>query len=258
MKDPQRLLEHGASETELTLLRAGAFEEPSTAARQRLLASLGLSGALASATLAQSAVAQGGAQTAAAGAGGGALKLVAAKLGVKGLVLALGSASLVGGVWVAKQLPARHPAERASVPAAAARAPVHQAALEPPAQPAAVEATPASISSSAPGRAATLAGEIARLDQARRLLRGGDASAAALVLDQYAAEAPLGALRQEADVLRIDVFWQLGELEQARRLSRAFLGTYRASPHAERVRARLVEARPRAREPKTAPGRPAR
>jgi hypothetical protein len=248
MKDPQRLLEHGASETELALLRAGALEEPSAVARQRLLASLGVSGALASAALAQSAGAQGSAQIAAAGAGGGALKLAAAKLGVKGLVLALGSAGVVGGVWVATQLPPRHVAERAPVHASAPDAPPAQRA----------EATARSFNARAERRASTLAGEIARLDQARQLLRGGDARAAARVLDQYTAEEPLGALRQEANVLRIDALWQLGDIERARRLSRAFLGAYPASPHAERVRARLVEARPSARELQTAAGRPAR
>jgi hypothetical protein len=237
MKDPQRLLEHGASETELALLRAGALEEPSAAARQRLLASLGVSGALASAGFSQSAAAQGGAQSAAAGAGGGVLKLAAAKLGVKGLVLALGSASVAIGVWVKNPPPPRPVAERA---------PVHAVSPDAPAQRVDLEAT-----------ASSLAGEIARLDQARRLLRGGDPRAAARVLDQYTADAPAGTLRQEADVLRIDTLWQLGEIERARRLSHAFLGAYPESPHSERVRARLVEARPRAGELKKAPGRPA-
>jgi hypothetical protein len=224
MKDPRRLLEHGASEGELALLRAGAAEEPSISARQRLLASVGVSAALASAALAPSAAAQAGAH---AGAGSGVLKLAAAKLGVKGLVLALGSASAIGGAWVAVQLAARPDAPRV---------PVHEAA-------------PAKSQPARPIDAAdsSLAAEIAQVDRARSLLQAGDAHAAARVLDRYVAQRPAGALRQEAEVLRIEAHWQLGELDQARRLSHAFLRAYAASPHAERVRARLTPSAGRAR-----------
>jgi hypothetical protein len=263
MKDPQRLLEHGASESELALLRAGVTEEPSAAARQRLLASLGVSGALGSAALAQAGAAQSGAPGAAAGAGGSALKLVSAKLGVKGLALVLGGATLVGGAWVGVMLPSLRAAERAVQEAerepARTRATVPEArsgALPAPrfearsaTQPApqrtadgAAQPAPQPNAAALSPAAASLAGEIAQLDRARGLLRAGDARAAAREIDRYAAEHPAGALRQEADVLRIDTLWQLGERSQARRLSRAFLRAHAASPHTERVRTRLQAA----------------
>jgi hypothetical protein len=227
MRDPERLLKHGASEAELLLLRAGAAEEPSAAAQQQLLASLGLSSLLASSAAAQSTAAP--ASTAAAG-GTGALKMVMAKLGVKGLVLALGSAGLAGSVWVASS----QMVGTGTLPPDRARS------ISAPAAPAAhVDQSPDALLPARSLDATSIAREVAELDRVRRQVQRGEPRRALLALDAYADEHPAGALRQEASVLRIDAHWQAGDVELARRHSRAFLRDYPASPHAERVGARL-------------------
>lgn len=87
-----------------------------------------------------------------------------------------------------------------------------------------------------PSSGAALQQELARLDAVRSSLASGRAEQALALLDTYAREAPRGALRLEAEVLRIDALSRTGRVEQARTRARAFLSRYPTSVLSARVR----------------------
>jgi RNA polymerase sigma-70 factor (ECF subfamily) len=88
----------------------------------------------------------------------------------------------------------------------------------------------------APSANEALRAELQQLDRARAALAGGRASEALATLDAYARSTPRGALRLEAEVLRIDALARSGRSEQARARAAAFLARHPQSVLAARVR----------------------
>jgi hypothetical protein len=206
MKDPTRLLDAASSDAELRLLRAGASEQPPPEALARVSFALGLAAPRVPA-------ADSGAVAAASGA----------KLATSWLVLAAcGLAALGGATWFAT------------------RARRDQPEPPPTAAPAAAVSTAPALAPAAGQlemrRAPALADEIARLDSVRRLLAAGQGRAALVALQHYASEHPAGALRQEAELLRIEAWQSAGQPARARALAARFLADNPDSPHAPRVR----------------------
>jgi hypothetical protein len=200
MKEPKRLLSHGATDFERQLLRAVANERPSALLRSRMQRSLGLIGPLAWASNVKAVV-------------GNKLMIGAA----------LGGLALAGGIAAYQFIPgaklreepravAHTPIEpggatRASAPdvvAPRAAAPEPEApsvavseAQAPPA-PAPLGASPATEASE-DGR---LREEIALLDGVKAALSRGERDQARKSLDVYRERFPAGILRREANVLR--------------------------------------------------------
>lgn len=100
------------------------------------------------------------------------------------------------------------------------------------------KATSGAISPSAKRLAASeaLQQELAQLDAVRARLTSGRAEQALSLLDSYERGSPRGALRLEAEVLRIDALSRSGRVEQARARARAFLTRHPSSVLAARVR----------------------
>jgi hypothetical protein len=237
MKDPMRLLDAAASESELRILRAGASEEPPVDAMPRLAARLGvnLSGAafhtanpaVDSAPIAQHEV-----------AGSTAVQATGAKLTLSAVVLIAAGLTLAGALWFANRPDASRSPQSAAPPVG----------LPPPAAPAqtppltALDPQPSASSGiSNPVAARALADEIARLDTVRRLLAANRAKPALAALRGYEREHAQGALRQEAALLRIEAFSRDGDRAQARTLAERFLADNPDSPHAPRVRALAID-----------------
>lgn len=102
-------------------------------------------------------------------------------------------------------------------------------------------AVPAPTVPSAPG-ASALSDELRLLDDARGLLRAGNAAACLSALDRYDAAHPKGGLGLEARVLRVDALVTSGRIDEARSLARRTLSESPKGPHAARLQ-RLVEGR---------------
>jgi len=79
--------------------------------------------------------------------------------------------------------------------------------------------------------------ELAKVDGARDALLRGEPAAALRMLEQYNAEFPGGALRTEAQVLRIEALAARGDRAQVARLGGAFLAQQPNGAYARRVRA---------------------
>lgn len=224
MKDPKRLLHSPASELERRVLRAGAAEQPPTAALRRLTDRLGIDPA------ARPSITP---------------RLAAAKLMPFALV---GLGVMAGLGWRATRSATPEPpasavhAQHPETTPPAPEAPAPHARMKGKASrtlntvsPTAVETTPA------PGDPRALAQEIARIDAVRALLSDDRADAALGALQRYARDFPGGALRQEAAVLRIEASERAGHGRRARALAARFLAENPASPHAARVRDLLGE-----------------
>ena len=221
MKDPARLLEASASDFEQQLLRAGASEQPSTAAMQRLAEGLGVS-----------------VSTPTASAPG--LRLMAANkstlvvAGIAGLGLALGTVAWLGTQDSAPPGPAR---------GSAAALPAPQSAAENSALP---HDRVATADSNAPD-SHSLALEVARIDLVRGHLAARRSKPALALLQGYEREFPSGVLRQEAELLTIEAHGQAGDRRRARTLAARFLARNPDSPHNARVRDLLDAMGPDAR-----------
>lgn len=180
---------------------------------------------------------------------GGALMLSASRAKAWALVATLGLAAVV----VVPRL--RYSAPRAQPAATLRLAPPSVVAVTEAKAPAAVtEITeaPAAASSPAvalvssasaqrapaptPTPAEALRSELLQLDKARALVAAGRGGAALAVLDNYGRTAPRGALRLEAEALRIDALAQSGRQAEARARATAFLAKYPNSVLAPRVR----------------------
>ncbi|WP_437594908.1 tetratricopeptide repeat protein [Sorangium sp. So ce1000] len=81
-----------------------------------------------------------------------------------------------------------------------------------------------------------LRAESALLTEARSKLRAGDAAGAAAILDRLRAQFPNGVLRQEREVLAIDVLAARGNAQEAKRRAQAFIQQYPKSPHSAKLR----------------------
>ncbi|HVW26339.1 MAG TPA: hypothetical protein VHC69_13310 [Polyangiaceae bacterium] len=244
MKDPARLLDEGPTPAELWLLKAGASEEPSVQAVERLAGALGLA----------SGAALGVASTKSAAAGSvarGVASKIAAKWVVFGALGVLSGAAVVLGRSSARPGAARavHGAAPAVVDpraSASAEAPVTPGiATEAPANTNTESvAPPRAAQSPSPSRArsASIAKEIAELDVARRALSSGDAAGALAALNDYDKSVNAGMLRQEAALLRIEALARAGNEPAAKHLANRFLREHPRSPHERRIRALVGES----------------
>lgn len=241
MSEPPRLLDSSGDELERQLLRAGSAYAASPALREKTLAALGVTGAATAAALGIGAGAAWSTPPAKLGFGSLLAKLGMAKVAV--VALGVGAAvvaplALVGSESEPSQAP------RAVVtPPARAKAPVAPAELAAPLP----AATPAVSAVSPPARVAPLVTgkqtasealrlELAQLEAARSKLKSGRSEEALALLDAYQRSAPRGALRLEAEVLRIDALSRSGRTELAKSRARAFLERHPRSVLAARVR----------------------
>jgi hypothetical protein len=261
MKDPERLLDHGATSEELRLLRAGVVEEPGVEGKKRLAAALGLGvgawSATSTASAATKAASEGAASTSVASAIG-----AGTKLGGKWLIVLAGGISVsavtlvatLGGPDSSTESARVHAPSTAPAPVAsaaskepAAEEATEQAALEPALPSEAPKSAPSSRrgTTSAPSTsadAASIAREIALLDEARTLVARGQSSAALGALSNYRKEFSRGVLRQEATLLQIEALAKSGNLAAAREIGQRFLREHPRTPHEKRVRALLGDA----------------
>lgn len=239
MSDPRRLVDEGADDFEVRLLRAARRDAMSVGGRRRIWAGLGLGG-LISATFAAS--------TAEAGVRSWVSSVGALRWVLGGSVSAL-------AVWAGVQVLSPTPASVAKLPSA----PVRVAALNPPSSSELAEAAlPSSALASAqaapldqgekapqpksgPAPRSTerakdsLQGELAALDEARAALSRRDAGQALRLLDDYARHFPKRRLATEATVLRIEALVAHGDRSAATRLGKEFLARQPNGPYARRV-----------------------
>lgn len=238
MKDPQPLLDDGATALELELLRAGDADRPSPKSRQAALAALGLSTAVL-----------GASSPVAAAAGSVALspgvRLLAAKWWAIGaLVTASGGAGLGYAMWhgtpapVASMNTAPQRSRPPLVPTPLAELPAPEAsAPASPEVPSLRERPPllpphSSSSADSPG----IQEQIALIDRARGAVAAHQPAAAMAALDEYRRRFPAGVLAQEAALLRIETLAARGDKANAARLGRQFLERYPRSAMAARVK----------------------
>ncbi len=227
MTDPSRLVEEGG-EFERSVLGAWSGRQPSDASRSRTLAALGVGGA----ALAGGTVAGGASASVAPKA------LAASTSLLKWLSLAGGLVASAGAVTYLHHGDAA-PAPSTSPPVAvAARAAPVQAREQPSVDVAPPVAAPLAPPARVPSRPApSLDEEVAAIDQARRVLAGGDAASALGMLDAYEARYPRSALEQEATELRIEALYGAGKRAQADKLAARFLAAHPSSPYARVLRA---------------------
>lgn len=191
MKEPKRLLSHGATDFERQLLRAVVSERPSALLRSRMQRGLGLVGPLAWASNVKAMFGT----TASKVTGGIAVGLVVA-----------------GGFAAVQLMPdsTAAPASAAPVELSPLPAPEASAPLPAPAEPAPTVAVETSAARPAPALEAPAADsddgrlreEIALIDAARAALQRGDRARARASLSTYRERFPDGILSREANVLR--------------------------------------------------------
>lgn len=241
MKDPRRLLDFGADELELALLRAGDADRPRDAARRAAMVAAGLSGA-AIASLPKTASGSAGVIS--------ATRVAAWKWWLLG---AVSSVSLAGaGYWTTAR---REPAVRAvAAPASAPsreqppRADSSTNAPPPPAPdaesalvPERTVPTPAAPRAAPALSAAGIETQIALIDRARSAAASGQPRTTLAVLDEYQKRYPNGVLLQEATLLRVESLLALGDRSSATRLGKAFLAQHPRSALAPRIRSLVTE-----------------
>jgi hypothetical protein len=109
-----------------------------------------------------------------------------------------------------------------------------------------IAASPAPVAPSAPSApsakaprpsSSALGEQVLEVDRARRSLAGGDPADALRRIDAYEARFARGALRDEAEVLRVEALLGAGDRAAATRAADRFLAAHPDSPHAARVRA---------------------
>jgi hypothetical protein len=272
MSDPVRLLQEGADDFELELLRSAQGDAGSDRLMRRTLGAVAAAGTLTAASAAGQAavVAKAGGLSLLKWIGIGALAGVGvvttyavsrpdpapaepARAAVAPVVVARGAAvaKSTPGETVTAPAPAGNaadldaPAPPPSAPPAAAEpspaspTPARAIAAAPAApdgagRPAATE--PAAPREASPTDArASLRAEVASLDKARGALGRGDGAGALRELDRHAAEFPRGALGPEATVLRIDALTRTGQRAAAEALAERFLASPAHAAHATRV-----------------------
>ena len=248
MSDPMRLINDGADELEIELLRSVRADAMPDGSRRRILATLGIAGAVAttSTTAASSIVASK------AGIFKGASAVVAKWVAVSALA-GLGSA----GVWAARTHLRAHEVDL-STPKAV-ETDVRVTPKENPA-PVAAPAADEPIAKSTPGprepKAApaaspSLSDEVAALQVARNALAAHDPGAALQALDRYKSRFSAGRLAPEATVLRIEALVERGDRAQASALAERFEASNPKSPYADRIRSILGRSKGQAKDPGT-------
>jgi hypothetical protein len=263
MSDPTRLLSGETSEFEKQLLSSWETEQPSEAARERVLAMVGV-GIAAGAGGATIAAKVGG-----AGAGSIAPKAGAAVAGALTKWLAVCAVGVVSaGATLAYVRHVRRDApaildkaahdresEARAAPSLPLNAPPQVEATPPRAsEPVAAATTPEPAGRSTvvqrrgPPEKGThpsdpaLGEQVSAIDRARRALGDGNAAGALRELDDYESRFPRGALGEEAEALRVEALLAEGDRAAAARVGARFLAAHPASPHAARVRALLAQA----------------
>ncbi|WP_437279569.1 tetratricopeptide repeat protein [Sorangium sp. So ce375] len=243
MGDPERLLsiKSGADPIERELLGSVRHVGPPEGAKER--AWRGIAGQLAAGTIVGAAAGSSAAAATKPGVG----SLLSSALSLKAAAVLVGGGLLLGGGYWALSSSAEAPAppraaapERA--PAEAPQAPVAPApepkALppEPPLDASTGEEPTRRPSGPKPTETDLLRAESALLTEARAALRSGDAAAAAAILDRLRAQFPKGVLRQEREVLAIDVLAARGNAQEAKRRAQAFVKQYPKSPHSAKLK----------------------
>ncbi|HEX8791044.1 MAG TPA: hypothetical protein VF765_08820 [Polyangiaceae bacterium] len=248
MSDPTRFRDGGGGEIERLVVDSVRHEGPSSRARRRVEAAIGLGAAISTTTATTSAlgasvktgagVALGkwiaiAAVTAAAGAGAAAY--VQGGIAGRHAAQPANSAARVQQAappvaTVARMAPPVVTSEPV-VPSAAPEASVAAPAATPPP----VAAPPAP--STAP--ALTLGEQLQLLDQAHAAMGAGETTRALSLLDRYDREARKPALAPEVMALRVEIHARRGDRASAARLATQFLALYGDRPEAQRVRSIL-------------------
>jgi Outer membrane lipoprotein len=241
MTDPTRLLDEGATATELAILRAGAAEEPPSDGRHKLSALLGLSAGLsasATATGTKAAVAS-------------TVKIVATKWLVFSTVGVLASGGLA--LYVHQSSHVASPPEsgvtagkKETPPAAPESIETEAPAVEPPVAPPRAREPSGARAATSPEQSAragskSIGEEIEALDGVRRALRNHAPGEALHALDGYDRAHPGGTLAQEAALLRIEALAASGDTAGARARAERFLKDNPKTPHRRRIAALLGE-----------------
>jgi hypothetical protein len=241
------MLEQSDDELERALLRSVRGDALPDGSRRRILAGLGIAGAVATTTsTAASSLAAGK-----AGLFKGTSAVIAKWVAVSAI-----AALVPTGVIVARSHLRARDLSRSSVPVsvpAPVAPPAHDRSEPPirtndvtepapvaPAAPRETKATPA---------APSLADELAALQVARTAIASHDSAAALAALDRYKARFPAGRLAPEATVLRIDALMERGDRAEATALAERFAASNPRSPYAGRIRSILSRSKGQAIEP---------
>lgn len=245
MSDPQRLLVDGSvTDLERDMLASWQRNKPSSAARERTLAMVGL--AAGTAVITSTATAGGSIAPKATGAA----YLAIAKWLAIGAVAIGSTAAAVAYVRPTKPVEQRT-IEVTTPQPRQAEALLPPASVEPTTTPVVSAETPKSARSRAPVRgaeapdgASKLREQVSLLDRARTALASGDTARSQRLVDEYASRFPDGAFAQEAEVLRIEALLKEGHGDGAASRGARFLADHPTSPHAARVRALVGGASP--------------
>jgi hypothetical protein len=279
MSDPVRLMEEGADEFELELLRSAAKDVGSERLMKRTLGAV----AAASALTAAGAAGQAAAISKASALFGASKWIAALVIAGSGAALAIHASRPVPerAQAVASIAPAASSAATRAMEAPAEAARTTQEGQAPPAATSATEEPPAArpkrpeprhpapaspiqaeAASSPPGARppdvsnegappaasardarSSLAAEVHLLDRARAALARGDASGALRELDRHRVEFPRGALGPEVTVLRIEALARSGDRAAAEKLAERYLGSSPNAAHSTRIRSVLKPER---------------
>lgn len=246
MGDPERLLsvKSGADSLERELLGSVRHVGPPEGAKER--AWRGIAGQLAAGT----AVGATAGSSAAAATKAGVGSLLPSALSIKAAAVLVGGGLVLGVGYWALSSPDEAPAPPHT--AAPERAPedVPQPPVAPEAEPKALPEPPLDgptdveptrrPSGPKPTETDLLRAESALLTEARARLRSGDVAGATALLERLRAQFPNGMLRQEREVLAIDVLAARGNTQEAKRRAQAFVKQYPKSPHSAKLR-RLLD-----------------
>jgi len=260
MNDPKPMIHEHQDALEIALLRAVRRDSPPPGARQRMLATLGVSATGAAVTTAatKAAAAIAGASTKSASTA--AIGLLIAKGTVLGLV---GAVCLSAAIQVLPSL-GNSAQPRVTQGAALASKPIDKAntASLSDAHPAEAkltgELTPQNASGLAPTEAriaasgnaqspkptlapktSKLAEEVALLDQARAAAAQSDPIRTLQLTNSYQRQFPSGAMAPEAQLLQVEALVRTGQSAAAAPIARKLLQAAPNGPHAERIRALL-------------------
>ncbi|WP_437814625.1 tetratricopeptide repeat protein [Sorangium sp. So ce1078] len=242
MGDPERLLSprSGADPLERELLGSVRHVGPPEGAKER--AWRGIAGQLATAAVVGATAGSSAAAATKAGAG----SLLSPALAIKAAAALVSGGLVLGGGYWALSSSTEAPAPRRAAGPEPAPAVAPQAPVAPPAEPRALPEPPVAAPAEAepirrpsgpkPTETDLLRAESALLMQARAELRSGDAAAAAATLERLRVQFPKGVLRQEREVLAIDVLAARGDAQEAKRRARAFINRYPGSPHSAKLK----------------------
>jgi hypothetical protein len=248
MSDPTRFRDGGGGELERLVVDSVRGEGPSSRARRRVEAAIGLGAAISTTTATTSAL--GASVKTGAGVALGKWIAIAAVTAAAGA----GAAAYVqGGIPGHPAAPPATSAARVQPPAPppvatvarTARSVVTPDPVAPSAEPEASVAPPPPVSAPAPSAAPalTLGEQLQLLDEAHAALGSGDTTRALSLLDRYDREARKPALAPEVMALRVEIYARRGDDASAARLATQFLTLYGDRPEAQRVRSILDETR---------------